>query len=130
MYQIYVRQSSVLYIPNTGEEILYFVLNKDRETQCALHQYFVLSKDRETQCALHQYFVLNKNRETQCALHQYFMLNKDRETQCALHQYFVLNKDRETQCALHRNLKKKSSMFCIEYRQRKAVFLLLFVCLF
>ena len=101
MCQISVRQSTLLYIPNTGEEIQCFALNTDREIQCP---YFKKEKQRDL------YLIPAKKRSVFVVVVFVFVL-----------LFVLMNTGRETEYALHRIWKLIRSVLCIESWKRKSV---------
>ena len=108
MYQISVRQSSVLHIPNTGEEIQRFALNTDREMQCP---YF----EKEKQLDLYLIPAKKSSVFVVVVVLWFICFNEYRQRNgVCFAPNLEINKEswreKENQCALHGLLSKKSSV--------------------
>ena len=106
-----VRQSSVLYIPNTGEEIQCFVLNTDREMQCP---YF----EKEKQLDLYLIPAKKSSVFVVVVVLLFVCFNEYRQRNGIC---FAPNLEINKDCALYRILEKKIIVLCMDYCQRKAV---------
>ena len=105
MYQISVRQSSVLHIPNTGEEIQRFALNTDREMQCP---YF----EKEKQLDLYLIPAKKSSVFVVVVVLLFVCFNEYRQRNGVC---FAPNLEINKECALYRILERKRKSVCFAW---------------